>query len=139
MTSSRLPRCWPLSRVSALARLEAGCGVRLLHRTTHGLSLTDEGDTFLGYARRLLDTTAELDSELSGKLSSPSGWVRVSVSPLLAECVIAPSLCGLYTRYPQLHLDINADDRMGARCTRHRPTCAPLARPPPRKTCSTTV
>jgi DNA-binding transcriptional LysR family regulator len=103
----------PVSQVTrALARLEAGCGVRLLHRTTHGLSLTDEGDTFLGYARRLLDTTAELDSELSGKLSGPSGWVRVSVSPLLAECVIAPSLCGLYARYPQLHLDINADDRM---------------------------
>lgn len=103
----------PVSQVTrALARLEAGANVRLLHRTTHGLSLTDEGDTFLTYARRLLDTTAELDSELTGKLSGPSGWVRVSVSPLLAECVIAPSLCGLYERYPQLHLDINADDRM---------------------------
>ncbi len=56
--------------------------MRLLHRTTHGLSLTDEGDTFLSYARRLLDTTAEPDNELSGKLSGLSGWVRVSVSPL---------------------------------------------------------
>ena len=72
----------PVSQVTrALTRLEAACGVRLLHRTTHGLSLTDEGDTFLGYARRLLDTTAELDSELTGKISGPSGWVRVSVSP----------------------------------------------------------
>lgn len=103
----------PVSQVTrALTRLEAACGVRLLHRTTHGLSLTDEGDTFLSYGRRLLDTTAELDSELTGKLSGPSGWVRVSVSPLLAECVIAPSLCGLYQLYPQLHLDIHADDRM---------------------------
>lgn len=103
----------PVSQVTrALTRLEAACGVRLVHRTTHGLSLTDEGDTFWAYARRLLDTTAELDSELSGKLQGPSGWVRVSVSPVLAECVIAPSLCGLYARYPQLHLDINADDRM---------------------------
>ncbi len=38
----------PVSRVTrSLARLEADCGARLLHRTTHGLSLTDEGDTVL--------------------------------------------------------------------------------------------
>ena len=103
----------PVSQVTrALTRLEAACGVRLLHRTTHGLSLTDEGDTLLSYGQRLLETTAELDSELKGKLSGPSGWVRVSVSPLLAECVIAPSLQGLYDRHPALHLDINADDRV---------------------------
>src|SRR3990167_6833449 len=89
----------PVSQVTrALTRLEAACGVRLLHRTTHGL--------------RLPDTTAELDSELSGKLSGPSGWVRISVSPLMAECVIAPSLAGLYQRWPLLHIDINADDRI---------------------------
>ena len=103
----------PVSQVTrALNRLEAACGVRLLHRTTHGLSLTDEGDTLLAYGQRLLDTTAELDSELSGKLSGPSGWVRISVSPLMAECVIAPSLEGLYQRWPLLHIDINADDRI---------------------------
>ncbi len=103
----------PVSQVTrALVRLEAACGVRLLHRSTHGLSLTDEGDTFLAYARRLLDTTDELSVELTGKLSGPSGWVRISVSPVLAERVVAPSLCGLYQRYPQLHIDINADDRI---------------------------
>jgi DNA-binding transcriptional LysR family regulator len=103
----------PVSQVTrALARLEAACAVRLLHRNTHGLSLSDEGDTFLAHARRLLDTTAELNSELSGKISGPSGWVRVSVSPVLAQMVIAPSLRGLYRRHPQLHIDINADDRM---------------------------
>ena len=30
----------------------------------------------------------------------------------MAECVIAPSLAGLYQRWPLLHLDINADDRI---------------------------
>ena len=103
----------PVSQVTrSLARLEAACGVRLLHRTTHGLSLTDEGDTFLAYGRRLLDTTAELGSELHGKLSGPSGWVRISVSPVIADMFIAPSLAGLYAQYPGIHIDINADDRM---------------------------
>jgi len=113
LSAAARERTVPVSQVTrALARLESCCGVRLLHRSTHGLSLTDEGDTFLGYARRLLDTTAELDSELSGKLSGPSGWVRLSVSPLVAQTVIVPSLNGLYQRYPQLHLDISADDRI---------------------------
>jgi DNA-binding transcriptional LysR family regulator len=103
----------PVSQVTrALARLESACGVRLMHRSTHGLSLTDEGDTMLAYSRRLLDTSAELDAELTGKISGPSGWVRVSVSLVIAEMVIAPSLAGLYQRYPQLHIDLCADDRM---------------------------
>lgn len=103
----------PVSQITrALTRLEAVCRVRLLHRSTHGLSLTDEGDTFLAYARRMQDTTAELDSALSGKISGPSGWVRVGVSALMAASVIAPSLANLYQRHPQLHLDIAADDRV---------------------------
>jgi DNA-binding transcriptional LysR family regulator len=102
----------PVSQVSrAIVRIEKSLGVRLLHRTTHGLSLTDEGDTFLTHARRMLDTAAELDAELSGRLSGPSGWVRVAVSPILAQMVIAPSLASLYKKHPKLHIDIAADDR----------------------------
>ncbi len=103
----------PVSQVTrSLVRLEAAAKVRLLHRSTHGLSLSDEGDTFLNYGRQLLAISDELAGELTGKLSEPSGWVRISVSPVLAERVVIPSLCGLYQRYPQLHIDINADDRM---------------------------
>lgn len=96
----------------ALARLESTCGVRLLNRTTHSLSLTDEGDTFVAHSRTLLDTAAALSADLTGKLGSPSGWVRVSTSPLLAQTIIVPSLPTLYEQHPQLHIDLNADDRM---------------------------
>jgi len=103
----------PVSQVTrTLNRIETDCGVRLLHRTTHGLSLTDEGDTFLAYCRQMQDQMAELSSELSGKISGPSGWVRVSASALMAQAVIGPSLTGLYASHPDLRIDINADDRM---------------------------
>lgn len=103
----------PVSQVTrTLNRIEADCGARLLHRTTHGLSLTDEGDTFLAYCRQMQDQMAELSSELSGKISGPSGWVRVSASALIAQTVIGPSLTGLYAAHPDLRIDINADDRM---------------------------
>jgi DNA-binding transcriptional LysR family regulator len=103
----------PVSQVTrALARLEAACGARLLHRSTHGLSLTDEGDVVLAHGRRLLDTAAELHGELSGKVSGPGGWVRISMSPVLAQAVITPCLPSLYRKHPQLHVDIAADDRI---------------------------
>ncbi|MCK6432353.1 MAG: LysR family transcriptional regulator [Burkholderiaceae bacterium] len=103
----------PVSQVTrALARLEARCGVRLLHRSTHGLSLTDEGDLFQSAARRMLETAEVLHSELTGKLAGPSGWVRVSVSSVIAQALITPSLPSLYQHHPQLHLDILADDRI---------------------------
>jgi DNA-binding transcriptional LysR family regulator len=103
----------PVSAVSrALNRLEAACGVRLLNRSTHGLSLTDEGDMLRSHGQRLLDTGDELAAALSGRLAGPSGWVRVGTSPVLAQMVIAPSLPTLYQRHPGLHIDIAADDRM---------------------------
>ena len=102
----------PVSQTSrAIARLESLLGVRLLHRTTHGLSLTDEGDTFLTHARRMLDVAAEMESEMTGKLAGPSGVVRVAVSPILAQMVIAPTLPELYDLHPQIRIDISADDR----------------------------
>lgn len=103
----------PVSQISrALARLEATCGARLMRRNTHGLSLTDEGDAVLAQAHRMLDIGDELQADLSGRIGAPSGWVRVSVSAVLAEAVIAPSLPALYERHPGLQLDISADDRI---------------------------
>src|SRR5262249_10877943 len=103
----------PVSQVTrSLARLEAACGARLLHRSTHGLSLTDQGSTLLAHGKRPRETTADLHGELSGKRGGPAGWVRVSVSAVLAQAVIAPSLSALVKRHPLLHLDIAADDRM---------------------------
>ena len=103
----------PVSHVTrSLSRLESACGARLIHRSTHGLSLTEEGRTMLAYARRVLDATEELGSDLGGKISGPSGWVRVSVSLVIAETVIAPGLDGLYRRYPNLHIELRAEDRL---------------------------
>ncbi|MFV5214452.1 LysR substrate-binding domain-containing protein [Azonexus caeni] len=103
----------PVSQVSrAIARIESALGVRLLHRTTHGLSLTDEGDSFLEHARRMLDIAAEMEGQFTGRLAGPSGLVRISVSPILAQLVIVPALPGLYRRHPGLQVDILADDRV---------------------------
>jgi DNA-binding transcriptional LysR family regulator len=103
----------PVSQVTrSLNRLETACGARLMHRTTHGLSLTDEGDTLLAHGQDMLQTADVLGAELQVRKGQPSGWVRVGVSASVAEAVIAPSLPGLYALYPLLHIDIVVDDRL---------------------------
>jgi DNA-binding transcriptional LysR family regulator len=113
LSAAARERSAPVSLVSrTLVRLEERCGARLMHRSTHGLSLTDEGDTFAAHARRMLDTRDELAAAFRHKRAGPSGWVRLSVSPILAETLIVPSLPALYEAHPQLQLEILADDRI---------------------------
>ncbi len=103
----------PVSQISrTLSRLEAQLGVRLVRRSTQGLSLTDEGDTFARHAQQLRDTQAALLADLGHASGGPQGWVRVACSPAVAQGLLAPSLVGLYDKHPGLHIDIVADDRM---------------------------
>lgn len=101
----------PVSQISrAITRLEAQHKTRLLHRSTHGLSLTDEGQTMVDYGKRISTSLQDLTDDIapSGVLR---GTLRVAVSAAMAHYVIAPSLLGLLTLHPQLQVELMADDR----------------------------
>jgi len=103
----------PVSQVSrTLSRLEKACGARLMHRSTHGLSLTDEGRTFLAYSRRALDTMEELEGAFAERSGEPSGVVRVAVSTVVAQYRIVPSLAALAARHPRLQVELEVGDRL---------------------------
>ena len=103
----------PVSQVSrALARIEQSCGARLVHRSTHGLTLTAEGQTFLDYCRRITSTLDELEGEFAQQSSQPSGWVRVASSSVVAEHLLIPSFDSLQQQHPQLRVELVVDDRM---------------------------
>lgn len=103
----------PVSQVSrTLARMEKACGARLMHRSTHGLSLTDEGRTFLAYSRRAIATLEELEGEFAVRSGEPSGRVRVAASTVVAQYQLVPSLPGLGARHPRLQVDLDIGDRM---------------------------
>jgi DNA-binding transcriptional LysR family regulator len=103
----------PVSQVSrSLTRIEKTCGVRLIHRSTHGLALTAEGETFLDYCHRVTGTFSELETEFASKAREVVGTVRLAVSPAMAHYMIVPSLAGLTERHPRLQVDIHADDRL---------------------------
>ncbi len=96
----------------ALARIESQCNLRLVHRTTHGLSLTHEGEVFLEHAQRILNEHSQLQDSLGGRNTVVTGMVRISVSQLLAEYVLVPHMAGLQALHPHLSVDLHIDDRL---------------------------
>lgn len=103
----------PVSQVSrALARIEKACGARLIHRSTHALALTAEGETFLDYCQRLTGTLEELEGEFATKAGAASGRVRVAASTVIAQYLLLPSLPGLNERHPQLRVELEVSDRL---------------------------
>lgn len=104
----------PVSQVSrTLARIEAACNARLIHRSTHGLTPTAEGLTFLEYCRRLTSTLDELEGEFaSHQGGQASGSVRVAASSVVAEHLLIPSFDSLQQAHPQLRVELVVDDRM---------------------------
>ena len=103
----------PVSQVSrSLSRIEKACGARLIHRSTHGLSLTAEGQTFFDYCRRMLGTLDELEGEFASKAKEASGIVRVAASTVVAQYQLIPSLAGLAQRHPLLRIELEVGDRL---------------------------
>jgi DNA-binding transcriptional LysR family regulator len=103
----------PVSQVSrALSRIEQTCATRLVHRSTHGLALTAEGEIFLGYCLRIVGTLDELEGEFAAKTQEPCGLVRVAASTVIAQYQLLPSLPGLCARHPGLRIELEVGDRL---------------------------
>ncbi|MDI9682956.1 hypothetical protein QM334_40510, partial [Burkholderia cenocepacia] len=78
--------------------LEASLGVRLLHRNTRNLAVTESGQEFYVRAQRILAEIADAEqamsvrsTELHGslKISAPLSFGITHVSPLIAEFLFA--------------------------------------------------
>lgn len=95
-----------------IGQLEAHFGLRLLHRSTRKLSLTDDGQMLLGYARPILDGVDGMEAALGRQSSSPAGLVRVAV-PVAATRFLAPRLPALLAQHPGLKVELVVGDRSG--------------------------
>lgn len=93
----------------SIARLEARLGVRLFHRSTRSIRLTEEGTVFLERCRRILGEIEAAEQELSDARTTPSGKLRVSL-PLVGS-LLNPVLAGFARQYPDIELDLNFTDR----------------------------
>ncbi|SCW97039.1 LysR family transcriptional regulator [Ancylobacter rudongensis] len=90
-------------------RIEARLGVRLLIRTTRALTLTAEGLSYLGAARRILADLDEAERVIADQ-GAPRGRLRVSAAFSHGRLCIVPLLGDFVRRYPHILIDISLTD-----------------------------
>lgn len=90
--------------------LEKHLNVRLLHRTTRDMSLTEEGRRLLDVLQPALAAIEGAVTELSEAGAEPSGMIRLSVSRVAARSLIEPHIAEFLARYPKLRLELVTDD-----------------------------
>lgn len=95
-----------------VAELEAGLGVKLLHRTTRRLSLTDAGRVYVDRCEALLADVDELEEQVTQQHGSPRGLLRVSAGVSFAQEQLGQLIPDLLDRYPGLSLELDLSDRM---------------------------
>ena len=101
------------SRVSkAVARLESELGVRLLHRSTRSLSLTDVGESYFEHCDRILEELNQADSTISRLHQEPRGKLKISAPVAFSTMHVASALPDFMSRYPDLTVDLTISDRL---------------------------
>lgn len=92
--------------------MEKRLGVRLLHRTTRRLSLTEEGQVFYARSKELLAGLEEAEAELTSRSRAASGLLRVNAPVTFGTLHLAP-LWGVFKAlHPGVTLDITLSDRV---------------------------
>ncbi|EGZ4348748.1 LysR family transcriptional regulator [Salmonella enterica subsp. enterica serovar Portland] len=91
--------------------LEHQLGIRLLHRTTRRVQLTQDGMVYYERAKDLLSNLDELDCLFQPDPASISGKIRVDIPPGLANSLIMPRLPTFLHQYPGIALELCSNDR----------------------------
>jgi DNA-binding transcriptional LysR family regulator len=93
-----------------LDALEHRLGVKLMHRSTRGLTLTEQGEQLLEQARQLLREFDEVEASIASSSSSVSGHLSVSAPAAFGRLHIAPHVVDFQARYPELKLSFDFTD-----------------------------
>ncbi|PMY10301.1 LysR family transcriptional regulator, partial [Pseudomonas sp. GW460-13] len=82
--------------------LEARIGVKLLHRTTRRISVTNDGAAYYERCVRILADVEEAEQSLTRQNNSPRGTLSVDTTAGLAQLVLVPHLHEFFQAYPDL-------------------------------------
>lgn len=94
-----------------VAKLEASLGVRLFHRSTRSLSLTEAGERFLAEVSSGLEAIQAAVSQASGTSEQPAGTLKVAMAMAFGRYYILPLLSEFLDLYPAIKPDWRLDNR----------------------------
>lgn len=92
--------------------METRLGVRLLHRTTRRLSLTEEGQIFYVRSKELLTELAEAEDEITSRHDAASGLLRINAPFTFGVLHLAPLWGSFLAQHPQVKLEVSLADRL---------------------------
>lgn len=95
-----------------VSELESRLGVRLLHRTTRRLSLTDDGQRFHARAGELVEALRELEAETASSGGEATGLLRINAPVTFGNLHLAPLWPRFTAAHPRVSLDITLNDRV---------------------------
>lgn len=99
----------PSTLSQTIRSLEERLGVRLLHRTTRSVALTEAGAHLLARIRPALEELHAAVESINDFRDTPIGTLRLSVSTIPAQMILAPLLKKFLALYPGISLDITVD------------------------------
>ncbi len=103
----------PKSTVSrSLARLERVLGVRLVHRTTRALALTDAGRAYYERVRAAVASVAEASADVVDLGKEPRGTIRVTAPTDIGQFLLADVIARFVERYPKIRFEVSLTARV---------------------------
>lgn len=94
-----------------LESLETWLGVRLLHRTTRRVSLTDAGAEAVPRCRQVLELTDDLQAAAGARSTAPTGKLRITTSTSFAQAHLAAAVSDFLKQHPQTQIELIALER----------------------------
>lgn len=91
---------------------EARLGVRLLHRSTRRLTLTEAGRGYLEACQRILAEIEEAEGAAAAGQAEPRGLLRLNAPVSFGTSQVAPLLGQFAASYPKVRLDVGLNDRV---------------------------
>jgi len=103
----------PNSTVSRrIGALEKAIGLRLLHRTTRKIELTEAGQIYFERCKRIVEEARLAHEQLGEMLAQPSGVLRASLPVDFANIYLAPLIAEFARRYPGISFDFDLTPRL---------------------------
>ncbi|WP_158801620.1 MULTISPECIES: LysR family transcriptional regulator [unclassified Acidisoma] len=94
-----------------IAQLEDRVGVKLLLRSTQGLTPTEAGETFYEHAKRSVEEADEAEVKARGAAAALSGRLRIGGAVTFSRLHVVPRLRKFMAMHPALDLEVFLDDR----------------------------
>ncbi|WBU47322.1 LysR family transcriptional regulator [Kosakonia pseudosacchari] len=102
----------PTAVSNAIAGLESRLAIRLFHRTTRSVALTEAGQRFVARVGPALREIQHAHEEIHSVADEPSGTLRLNVPQAVGQLFLDDLLVRFLARYPQMRMEVASEAKM---------------------------